>query len=84
MWVIIPVLALLIPISAIVLNSAVGKAIADTIRSRNRTLDSTGGPDLRTLEHRILKLEQESREAGDKLLKLGEENDFFRRLIGNK
>ena len=84
MWVIIPVLALLIPISAIVLNSLVGKAIADTIRSRSSTLDSTGGPDLRVLENRVLKLEQESREAGDKLLKLEDENDFFRRLLQDK
>ena len=72
-WVIIPALGLLIPISAIVLNSEVGKALAKRLHERANTPTPVAPADTKALTQRVAQLEQEMGE-------LREQNAFLRQL----
>ncbi len=82
MWILIPILALLVPISAIALNSAVGKAIAEQIRERGRGASDPGT--LGRLEWRVAHLESALAEAEDRIGKLQEDNRFLHRLLSDR
>ena len=72
-WVIVSVFALLIPISAIVLNSDLGKALAKWILDRANRRPSLGDADSGALLQRIEHLEREVAEVK-------EQNAFLRQL----
>jgi hypothetical protein len=72
-WVLFVVLALMVPILAIVLDSRVGEALADRI--------SSGGEDPSERERRIEALEAEVRYLSESLESLREETEFVRALV---
>ena len=69
--ILVAALAMLIPISAITLNSAVGKAIAQRISERGSPRPAASEPDSSA---RIAQLEHDVRQ-------LEEHNEFLRQLI---
>lgn len=71
-WALVVVLALLIPILAIVLDSSVGQALA-----RRVSEDRTAGE----LEERVDALESEMRYLAESVESLREETEFVRSLI---
>lgn len=71
-WVLVAVLALLIPILAILLDSQVGQALADRISGE-------GGDDRR--EERLDALEGEVRYLAQRVEELQEETEFVRSLV---
>jgi hypothetical protein len=82
--VVVAALALLIPISAILLNSAVGKAIAQRIGANSSIRGVAGASDgastarLTRIEHEVQVTQRELREQ---IRELEEHNEFLRQLI---
>jgi archaellum component FlaC len=75
-WAVIAFLILLIPLTAIVIDSQLGQAIANRI---------SGGPmDASGLQGRIEKLEAEMRYLSESVESLTEETEFVRSLIEGK
>ena len=72
-WAFVVVLALLIPILAIVLDSNVGQALADRVSSDDRPAGE--------LEERVETLESEIRYLSESVESLREETEFVRSLI---
>ena len=73
-WMIIIVLALLIPLAAIFLDSELGRALANRIDRRGPRLDEGTGARLNALEGELERLSEE-------VQRLGEESDFLHRLL---
>lgn len=71
-WAFVVILALLIPILAIVLDSGVGQALADRVSE-----DRTAGE----LEERVETLESELRYLSESVERLREETEFVRSLM---
>ncbi len=75
-WAIIAFLILLIPLTAIIIDSQLGQALANRISG-----GSTGEADIR---NRIEKLEAEVRYLAESVQSLQEESGFLRSLIEGK
>ncbi len=73
-WMIIIVLALLIPLAAIFLDSELGRALANRIDRRGARLDEGTGARLNVLEGEMERLSEE-------VQRLGEESEFLHRLL---
>ena len=71
-WALVAVLALLIPILAIVLDSQVGQALADRLQ---------GGEAREETERRLRELESEVRYLSETVESLREETEFVRSLV---
>lgn len=74
LWMIIIVLALLIPISAIFLDSELGRALASRIDGRSARLDEGVGTRLSALESEIERLSEDVKH-------LEEQGEFLQRLL---
>lgn len=71
-WAVVAVLALLIPILAIVLDSQVGQVLADRIRGDDESEET---------ERRLRALESEVRYLSETVESLREETEFVRSLV---
>lgn len=71
-WAVVAVLALLIPILAIVLDSQVGRALADRLQGSSSSEDT---------ERRLRELESEVRYLSETVESLREETEFVRSLV---
>ena len=80
--ILIPILALMIPIVAIVSKSAIGDAIADSIRHKS-TLRRGGvpDPDLEQLHAEVDQLRADLEQMNAQLLEVHERLDFAERLL---
>ena len=76
-WLII-IIALMIPLVAVILDSHLGRALADSISGRNRSLDNP--PD----NKRLAALESEVERLGKEVARLEEESQFLHRLLEQK
>jgi hypothetical protein len=74
LWMIIIVLALLIPISAIFLDSELGRALASRVDGRTTGLDEGVGARLSALEAEIERLSEDVKQ-------LEEQGEFLQRLL---
>lgn len=72
-WVLVAVLAVMVPLLSIMLDSRVGEALADRI--------SSGAEDRSERERRIEALEAEVRYLSESLESLREETEFVRALV---
>jgi hypothetical protein len=77
LWIVI-LIALMIPLLAVVLDSQVVRALASRIESEGR---SNGDP---ALAKRVTQLEGEVERLNHELLRLDEETTFLHRLLENK
>lgn len=78
MWAFIVVLALMIPLIAVILDSQLGRALAGRLeRDSDRGIESGLGTRVASLEGEIERLNGE-------LLRLEEETEFLHRLLENK
>lgn len=76
-WLII-IIALMIPLVAVVLDSHLGRALADAISGRGRSLDNP--PD----NKRLAALESEVERLNKEIERLDEESRFLQRLLEQK
>lgn len=77
-WQVIVVAAMLIPITAIVLDSQFGKALARRMeRPKLKAGEETG-------HERFLALETEVERLGKEVERLNEENQFYQRLLAER
>ena len=76
--VLIPIFALMIPISAVVLHSPLGKTLAQIVASRAATRDEELG------NGRLTALEQKVDETAHQVQRVEEENRFLRGLLEDK
>ena len=80
---IIPILALLIPVTAIALNSPIAKAYSE--RLRHRDLGPTGNPpEVARLERQVAQLEGDLDSANKRIARIEEEQQFVLRLLEDK
>ena len=81
MWVFVVVLlvALMIPITAILLDSPLGRSVAR--RLEGQAGGDGGGPGVRQLEHRVEALETELEDVNRSLAGMREELQFVQRLL---
>ena len=75
-WAIVAFLILLIPLTAIIIDSQLGQALANRI--------SGGAPNESGLQERFEKLEAEMRYLSESVESLREETDFVRNLVEGK
>ncbi|HET9439318.1 MAG TPA: hypothetical protein VFO52_04075 [Longimicrobiales bacterium] len=78
-WIII-IIALMIPLVAIVLDSHLGRALADYVTRRSGTPPIDGG----VSSQRLLALENEVERLNGEVLRLEEETQFLHRLLESK
>lgn len=77
-WIII-IIALMIPLVAIVLDSHLGRALADYVTRRSGTPVEGGAS-----SQRLLALENEVERLNNEVLRLEEETQFLHRLLESK
>ncbi len=77
-WLVLPIIALMIPILAIVLDSKLGKAIASRFERKN----VPGGD--RAAQERLAFLEGEVERLGREVERLDEEGRFMQKLLANR
>ena len=80
MWIIIPVMALSIPIVGIIAGGPIGKALAESIRDRHTTSPSERA-EIKRLEKRVSDLESALSDMSSDIRSLEDKNDFFSRLL---
>lgn len=77
-WEVIVLLVLLIPLATVILDSQVGKALANRLEER-RDPELKGG-----LDQRIRHLEGEVERLSSELQRLDEESDFLHKLLAER
>jgi hypothetical protein len=77
-WIIV-ILALMIPLMAVVLDSDLGRALADYIRKRGGEVGDTTGAN-----KRLAALETEVERLNAEVLRLEEETGFLHKLLESK
>lgn len=77
-WLVLPIIALMIPILAIVLDSKLGKAIASRFERKNMP----GGD--RAAQERLAFLEGEVERLGREVERLDEEGRFMQKLLAHR
>jgi ABC-type microcin C transport system permease subunit YejB len=77
----IPILALSIPIVAIISGGPIGKALAERINTRNAGGSAAGGERVAMLERRIEQLERLARTQAEELDRLSQDYSFVTRLL---
>jgi uncharacterized small protein (DUF1192 family) len=78
MWWLILLVALMIPLLSVVLDSQLGRTLAALLERR---VGSAGGGEL---EHRVGVLEGEVDRLGREVRRLEEQNDFLQRLVAER
>ena len=80
MWIIIPVLALSIPIVAIIAGGPIGKAIGENLKNKN-PVNPDSAKKIKYLESRIESLEEQVSDLSSGIKQIEEKNEFFRKLM---
>jgi len=77
MWGLIVLLALLIPLTAVILDSQVGRALASLIDRMGRQIPAADDERMRTLEAEVERL-------SDEVSRLSEQGEFLQRLVAER